>query len=641
MQQFFDHFALANKTIQERLGTAPNALNKLSALYGMQARGAVQMLSYGNDMITARAASHLLNMDIFRANDAYLLKLGEGFLLNSIESITPPLIHQGNPFLFSSLREYDLYSSVGSITLRDGSSANLILYEFQSLEEKTSLGEQKYEALYCAGQYVTQDFEASDIDLTPGTFQSIYVPETYKAVWTPSVRVHLEGIDQDVIPIFSMAELLAYSDKDYLVLCQHTARGLVITLGDGEVFGAGYNNKEMFANITAVRVSYIKTDSLSEAANETITFNSDVTPLNKDGIPLLDKPSTGDTPEMFRSRAVAEMFASGKITDEKDLVTEVMKIPLIKSCSARRQQNRHFPVSKYKPKVVYPHGSMVEYEGALYVALLKDKGTIQGVLPTDPAGGWQVIVPADIYAGLKAMGLNAESAFRYDNATIVLSGLMVAGRRYWEAKHSYKSGNIVYHAATAMLYVAIADVYGIEPGTDDGANYWISQDDLEALPKDSPYSVYKIDDYVPITQAAYELELKGYFGLAPKLGFTSVVVEPCIASKVEIRCAYSGAYKENEEVTRFIQKYACYHVGKCLSAAELHSKLTEAFGITKVYISLARLSKAPNEGGYVENDTDENGDIAEITPVQVNEIQLTTNEYVAQSTLQVFLSEAN
>ena len=81
MQQFFDHFALANKTIQERLGTAPNALNKLSALYGMQARGVVQMLSYGNDMITARAVSHLLNMDIFRANDAYLLKLGEGMLL--------------------------------------------------------------------------------------------------------------------------------------------------------------------------------------------------------------------------------------------------------------------------------------------------------------------------------------------------------------------------------------------------------------------------------------------------------------------------------------------------------------------------------------------------------------------------------
>ena len=96
MQQYFDHFALANKTIQERLGAAPNALNKLSALYGMQARGFVQMMSFGDDMITARAASHLLNMDILRANDAYLLKLGEGFLLNSIESITPPLIHAGN-----------------------------------------------------------------------------------------------------------------------------------------------------------------------------------------------------------------------------------------------------------------------------------------------------------------------------------------------------------------------------------------------------------------------------------------------------------------------------------------------------------------------------------------------------------------
>ena len=622
MQQFFDHFALANKTIQERLGTAPNALNKLSALYGMQARGVVQMLSYGDDMITARAASHLLNMDILRANDAYLLKLGEGFLLNSIESITPPLIPPGNAFIFASLRDYNLYSSVGSITLRDGSSANLILYEFNKLDEKTALGEQKYEALYCAGQYVTQEFASSDIDLTPGTFQAVYVPETYKAIWTPSVRIHLDGIDKDVVPIFSMAELLSYTDTDYLVLCQHTARGLVITLGDGEVYGAGYNNKESFANITAVRISYIKTDSLAEAANETIGFNSDVTPLNKNGIPLLNKPSTGDTPEMFRSRAVAETFASGKITDEKDLVTEIMKIPLIKSCAARREQNRHFPVKEYSGEIVYPHGAMVEFENALYVALPKDRGSIHGAPPTDVNSGWQVIVPADIYASLKAMGLNAETAFRYDNATIVLSGLMAAGRRYWEGKHAYSPGNIVYHAGTAMLYVAIADVYGVEPGTDDGAAYWISQEDLDALPSDSPYSAYKIDDYVPITQAAYELELKGYFGIASKLGFTSVVVEPCTSAKVAITCKYTGAHKENEEITRFIQRYVCYNVGKYLSGAELHTKLTEAFGITKVYITMAR------------NDADSIG----TTPG--DHVQLGTNEYVSRNDLSIYLTEA-
>lgn len=620
MQQFFDHFALANKSIQERLGSAPNALNKLSALYGMQARGFVQMLSYGNDMITARAASHLLNMDILRANDAYLLKLGEGFLLNSIESITPPLIHKGNPFLFSSIREYALYSSVGSITLRDGSSANLILYDFRQLEEKTSLGEQKYEALYCAGQYITQTFEARDIDLTPGTFQSIYVPETYKAIWTPSVRIHLEGIDLDVIPIFSMSELLAYSDKSRLVLCQHTARGLVITLGDGEVYGSGYNNKAMFANITAVHVAYIKTDSLSEAANETISFNKDVTPLNHGGIPLLDKPSTGDTPETFRSRAVAEVFSSGKITNEKDLVTEIMKIPLVKSCAAKRDQNRHFPVNEYKAGIVYPKGSMVKHEGALYVALPKNNGSITNILPTDPTGGWQVIVPAEIYSGLDLMGFNAESAFRYDNATIVLSGLMVAGRRYWDEKHTYSPGDIVYHAPTSMLYVAISTNYGVEPGADaaDGNDYWISQTDLER----NPQSAYTIDDYVPITQAAYELELKGYFGLASKLGFTSVVVEPCISVRVRLVCKYAGAYKENEQIERFIQKYVCYQVGKNISGAELHTRLTEEFGITRVYITMAKI---------INNDI----------PQEYEEsCLLGTNEYVSKSDLEIYMGEA-
>lgn len=624
VQQFFDHFALANKSIQERLGTAPNALNKLSALYGMQARGFVQMLSYGNDMITARAAAHLLNMDILRANDAYLLKLGEGFLLNSIESITPPLIHKGNPFLFASLRDYELYSSVGSIQLRDGSSANLILYDFRQLEDVTATGEQKYEALYCAGQYVTQNFEARDIDLTPGTFQSIYVPETYKAIWTPSIRIHLEGIDKDVVPIFSMAELLAYSDKDYLVLCQHTARGLVITLGDGEVYGAGYNNKSAFANITAVRVAYIKTDSLAEAANETINFNKDVIPLNPNGIPLLDKPSTGDTPETFRARAVAEMFASGKITDEKDLVTEIMKIPLIKSCAARREQNRHFPVKEYASGIVYPRGSMVKHDGALYVALPKDGGGILDAPPSDIESGWQLIVPANIYSGLELMGFDAESAFRYDNATIVLSGLMVAGRRYWTAAHSYMPGDIVYHAPTAMLYVAVAANYGIEPGTDpdDGATYWISQADLDAPQTTEQYGGYSIDDYAPITQAAYELELKGYFGLAPKLGFTSVVVEPCASVKLRIECRYAGAYKENERIERFIQKYVCYEVGKYISGAELHARLTEEFGVTRVYITMARI--------------DNNGDAT----AYLDHCQLGTKEYVSKSDLEIFADEA-
>ena len=624
VQQFFDHFAIANKSIQERMGAAPNALNKLSALYGMQARGLLQMLSYGNDMIASRAAAHLLNMDILRSNDAYLLKLGEGFLLNSIESITPPLIHPGNPFVFSSARRYEKYNVIGSITLRDGSSANLIIYEFKKLNETSPSGEQKYEVLYCAGQYVTQNFKAEDVDLTPGTFQSIYVPETYKAIWTPSVRIKLGGLEIEVTPAFSMAELLSAANTDNLVLCQHTGRGLTITLGDGEIFGAGYNNKDSFAKISSVDVSYIKTDSLSEAAPETISFNGDITPLNSNGTPVLDKPSTGDTPETFRSRAVAEMFASGKITDEKDLVTEIMKIPLIRSCAARREQNRHFPIAEYQPGVVYPFGAMVEYSGALYAALPSDKGSITDTSPDATDGAWQVVVPANIYSGLVGMGFNSETAFRYDNATIVMSGLMAAGRRYWIENHHYAAGDIVYHAATAKLYVAVADSYGEVPGTDssDGTVYWAAQDDLG---KDSPYSAYSIDDWVPITQAAYELELKGYFGLASKLGFTSVVVEPCIPVEATIVCKYSGAYRDNAEITRYIQDYASYNVGKYLSGAELHSQLTEKFGITRVYITVGR-------GTISDMDT---------SAAAQEGIQLATNEYVSTSTLSVELKEAD
>ena len=614
VQQFFDHFALANKSIQERLGAAPNALNKLSALYGMQARGFMQMISYGDDMITARAASHLLNMDIFRANDAYLLKLGDGFLLNSIESITPPLIHAGNEFAFKSPREYRLYDSVGSVTLRDGSSANLLLYKFDGLEETTPDGMQIYRALYCAGQYVTQDFSTDDIDLTPGTFQSIYVPETYKAIWTPSVRIYLEGIGTDgsavaVTPVYSMAELLSYTDRDWLVLCQHTGRGLTITLGDGEVYGAGYNNKRTFANISAVHVAYIKTDSLAEAANETIAYNDDVVPI--DGIPVLDKPSTGDTPDTFRSRAVAEMFASGKITDEKDLVTEIRKIPLVRSCAAHREQNRHFPVGEYRPGVTYPHGAMAEYDGTLFVVIKKDKGS-ETLPPDDPNSAWQVIVPTGVYTGLKKMGFDAETAFRYDNATIVLSGLMVANRRYWAEDHSYSPGDIVYHAGTNKLYMATDNVRGIVPGADvEPSNPWVSQEDLES---NAEYAAYRIDDYVPITQAAYELELKGYFGIASKLGFTSIVVEPCVSVPVEITYSYDGAHRENEEITRFIQAYACYSVGKELLASELHSLLTDEFGLTKVYITIRR----------------SNGDLAGGASVQ-----LSTGEYVSRSDLTV------
>ena len=103
-QQFYDHFALANLSLQERLGRSGAALNKDSAVFGQQVRSLLQMLTFGLDAVTARSASHLLNMDLFYSNDAYLLKLTEGVLLNSVRSVTPPKINAATPFRFWSER---------------------------------------------------------------------------------------------------------------------------------------------------------------------------------------------------------------------------------------------------------------------------------------------------------------------------------------------------------------------------------------------------------------------------------------------------------------------------------------------------------------------------------------------------------
>jgi hypothetical protein len=168
------------------------------------------------------------------------------------------------------------------------------------------------------------------------------------------------------------------------------------------------------------------------------------------------------------------------------------------------------------------------------------------------------------------------------------------------------------------LYVATANVRGLEPGADVdpesgyAEDTWVAQEDLDTNPK---YAGYRIDDYVPITQASYELELKGYFGIASKLGFTSVVVEPCVSVPVTITYSYDGAHRENEEITRFIQEYACYNVGKTLLASELHSLLTEKFGLTKVYITLRK-------------GTDE-------SVPECPQITLATHEYISKSDLTV------
>ena len=153
--QFFDHFTLSNMSLQERLGRSGAALNKDSAVFGQQVRSLLQMLNYGNDSVTARAASHLLNMDLLYSNDAYLLKLTEGLLLNSIRSVTPPMINASVPFRFQSERNYSVWSSLGSVSLKDGSKVSLIVYDIrQTGVSGDEQGASDYEALYCAGNYV-------------------------------------------------------------------------------------------------------------------------------------------------------------------------------------------------------------------------------------------------------------------------------------------------------------------------------------------------------------------------------------------------------------------------------------------------------------------------------------------------------
>ena len=52
-QQFFDHFALANLSLQERLGRSAATLNKDSAVFGQQTRSFLQMLVLGAFVVPA------------------------------------------------------------------------------------------------------------------------------------------------------------------------------------------------------------------------------------------------------------------------------------------------------------------------------------------------------------------------------------------------------------------------------------------------------------------------------------------------------------------------------------------------------------------------------------------------------------
>lgn len=628
-QTFYDHFALANTSIQERLGRSATALNRDSAVFGQQTRSLLQMLSYGNDAITARAATHLLNMDVLYGNDAYLLKLAEGILLNSIRSITPPLIGATTPFRFWSERGYTRWGSLGTIGLKDGTKTNLIVYRIETRGhvEGTEFGTE-YDALYCAGNYVQQTITEGFDGYTPGVFAPVYVAETYKSVWSESVEVSLV-MDNSDTPVqldlaWSLDELLGMPDNSMAVLIQHTPRGMTVTLGDGEIFGSGYNDK---TGISGVTVSYVKCDSLAPVDASTIKFNSDITEIyiNGMGTPLLSPLETGDTADTLRSRAVAEFFAASKITDENDLVTEVSKIPFVKSCYARREYNWSvwdtigrlsegygdrrlgkdtdarifYERYRYSSVKTYGPGDMVVHGSKVYVCSSPDyRGTPSGL------NGWTFFMDLSTGASLGSVYRKYyPSAGVYDNATIVLSGLVLRSRRYWSADGSYSRGDVVYHSGTKQLWLALRDGgETVEPGSETDVSlysderFWASREEAAALEDESSqesdpyYNVgYKFDDYEPMTQAMFESEIKGYFNIVGKLGFTSVVVEPLAQVGVSVAVKYTSPYTLQSEIRKVIEDYVCYRVGRTLEADKLNSLLTERFGLSSVYVTI-RLS---------------------------------------------------
>ena len=631
--QFFDHFVVANTTLQERLGRSGSALNRDSAVFAQQVRSLLQMLNYGNDSVTARAASHLLNMDILYSNDAYLLKLTEGVLLNSIRSVTPPKINASTPFYFWSERPYSYWSSLGTISLKDGSKVSLIAYEIHTIGnvEGSDKG-LEYEALYCAGNYVQQTLDSGFDGYTPGTFAPIYVGETYKSVWAESLDVTLEMNGRDPFTLelaWSFDELLSMPNTDNAALVLNTPRGLTITLGDGEIFGRGYNSPEK-SGILSVKVTYVKCDSLAPVDHSTIKFNSDITviPKNGDSVPLLTPMNTGDTADTLRSRAIAEFFAASKITDERDLVTELSKIPYVKSVGARREYN--WPVWKTISMLAAGYNSK-DKESAEYKFYNRYKfnaGTTY--LPGDmavkgkevwicsdpnyrgapsPRNGWVFFISLENGAALGSVYERYyPSACVYDNATIVLSGLVMKNRRYWSENSHFVRGDVVYHSPTKELWLALKDGGEfVEPGSENSSiygddqvtlqRYWATRDEVDILESSANGDVsdpftsvgYKFDDYEPITQAMFEAELKGYFNIAGKLGFTSVVVEPLAQTSVRVSCQYKAPYTMQQNIRKYIEDYVCYNVAKTLKADDLNSQLTAKFNLSAVYVSIERV----------------------------------------------------
>ena len=642
--QFYDHFVIANTSLQERLGRSGAALNKDSAVFGQQVRSLLQMLNYGNDSVTARAASHLLNMDLLYSNDAYLLKLTEGLLLNSIRSVTPPMINASVPFRFQSERNYSVWSSLGSVSLKDGSKVSLIAYDIrQTGVSGDEQGASDYEALYCAGNYVQQTIDSGFDGYTPGTFAPIYVGETYKSIWTDSIEVklHLNGESEPMTLVLasSLNELLSMPDVDKAALVFNTAKGLTITLGDGEIFGKAYNGNDGKAPIVSVSISYVKCDSLAPVDHSTLKFNTDITILSRGGesVPLMTPLNIGDTANTLRSRAISEFFAASKITDERDLQMELMKIPYVKSVGVRREYNwsvwktismlatgynakegtpeyQFYKRYSYSSEKIYTPGELVVRGTDVWICT---NPSYRGA--PSASNGWTFFMSLTNGAAIGAMYERYyPSACVYDNATIVLSGLVMKSRHYWSQYSHYVRGTVVYHSDTKKLWLALKDGGElVEPGSEDVGiygedgitiqRYWITREESDALDNLSrgnstdPYTHvgYKFDEYEPITQPMFEAELKGYYNISGKLGFTSVVVEPLAQANVRVSCNYKAPYAMQQHVHKFIEDYVCYNVNKTLRVDDLNSQLTTEFNLSSVYVSISMAGYESSNGMVV------------------------------------------
>lgn len=600
-QQFFDHFAEANKSLGERLGTSRVTINRESAVLGTQTRSLVQVLNYGLDMVTIRAASHLLNMHPLHANTAYLMRLMEGLLLNSVESITPPHLPLGKALTFETSQAYSKYSIVGTCSLLDGTSANLVIYK--DPEPLTAPdGRRRYSALYCAGAYVHQSVPVASLDFTPGTVQSVLVPERYKSVWCDSVEIQLVRSNGKppikLEPYWSFDSLLSAPDLGRACLAQHTSRGIVVTLGDGEVFGQAYNvHGDVGATeASEVSVSYIKCESLADVNHASVAFNGDVEVQGD--VYAMTKSKPGDTAESLRTRAIAEFFAAGKITSEKDMETELNKIPIVKSAHCKREYD--YPFGQFKGNLASLKKSVPEwketeqYTAGAYVRAAAPSNypapeytyfcVGEPALGVPPAGSpvWFPMFPvtSQYCDALRKFSNGYPGYHVYDNATLVVTGLVLKSRHYYREDKTYLPGDIVYYPKTDTVYKAVASTYGVAPDDEptEAQFPWVAAGDM----LDDP----AFDAYEEITPAVFELELKHYFGIWQKLGFCSVVVEPLDAIRCAVECSYSSPYLLNQDLQDAIASAVCWKVGKAASAEALNSELTEKFSLAAINVNI-------------------------------------------------------